>query len=120
MLKSTQGKDGGLGWSNGSGLQRGVWNKIVGTINRLHDSGVIQRNSFKMRVGDGAFTLFWKDHSTGQCPLMIRFPRLFLLERNKDCNISERWNGQNMIWNWIKPIKGGTSFTHMQLTIYNS
>nr|KAJ0211501.1 hypothetical protein LSAT_V11C400221850 [Lactuca sativa] len=50
----------------------GVWNKIVGSINELHERGIIPSNSLHKIVGDGVHTRFWKDAWCLDIPLMRR------------------------------------------------
>lgn len=42
------------------------------------------------RVGDEVSMAFCKDHCISDCPLMVRFPILFLLEGEQDFCIAHR------------------------------
>lgn len=74
-----------------------MWVKIICIINQLHDSCIILNNTIQKVIGDGASTLFWKDQWIGENTLMVRFSRLFIMETDKDCMISQRWNGATFI-----------------------
>ncbi|PWA53584.1 RNA-directed DNA polymerase, eukaryota, Reverse transcriptase zinc-binding domain protein [Artemisia annua] len=45
---------------------------------------------FKGKPGDGVYLLFWKDRWLGDTLLKDRWPRLYSLESNKNCSISDR------------------------------
>lgn len=49
------------------------------------------------------------------CPLMVRFLKLFLLEMEQDCYITQIWNNIAWRWNWNHLIMVGMVF----LTLYN-
>nr|GEX19632.1 RNA-directed DNA polymerase, eukaryota, reverse transcriptase zinc-binding domain protein [Tanacetum cinerariifolium] len=40
---------------------QGIWDKIIGSINHLHSTGVILHGLFKLKGGDGFNVRFWKD-----------------------------------------------------------
>lgn len=59
VVKFFHGRDGGFGTnSEGSGLKKGVWCKIIGTINPLYESDIIPRNAIKRKIGNGDSTDF--------------------------------------------------------------
>lgn len=101
VIKSIYGEEGGLGWTTGfRSRNKGIWKNILGTINSLHDKNIISLNSFSKRVGNGMHTKFWKEIWIGETPLMLRYPRLFSLELNKDCTVANRWSDNSGSWNW--------------------
>jgi len=55
-------------------------------------------------VGDGWNTLFWYDNWIGDIPLRFKFPRLFDLTVDKECNMEEMrrlsWGGDGRAWVW--------------------
>ncbi|PWA34062.1 RNA-directed DNA polymerase, eukaryota [Artemisia annua] len=56
----------------------------------------------RKRIGNGRNTQFWSDLWVGDQTLKERFPRVFVLERIKDCSIADRWCDDNWNWNWIR------------------
>ncbi|PWA95764.1 reverse transcriptase zinc-binding domain-containing protein [Artemisia annua] len=90
----------------------GVWARIVKSINSLNEKGTIPFSTLKRKVNDGTGTTFWHDSWICDTPLAIKFPRLFHLEINQDCLVSEKGNGE-WIWNWSRPIRGGTIGSHL-------
>nr|GEW26345.1 RNA-directed DNA polymerase, eukaryota, reverse transcriptase zinc-binding domain protein [Tanacetum cinerariifolium] len=54
---------------------------------------------FSTPMNFGNNTLFWKDQWCGSGQrLMDIFPRLFALESDKDCKVSDRWGLVNGVW----------------------
>ncbi|XP_071704208.1 uncharacterized protein [Rutidosis leptorrhynchoides] len=58
--------------------------------NAIEDCDVAFKNSFNKSIGDGKSTLFWKDNWCGSACLKDLFPRLYMLESNKDAMVSDR------------------------------
>ncbi|GKA94541.1 RNA-directed DNA polymerase, eukaryota, reverse transcriptase zinc-binding domain protein [Tanacetum coccineum] len=53
-------------------------------------------------VGCGTLIRFWKDTWQGNCPLCLRFNKLFLLEQDKDCLVIDRISNGQGCWNWSR------------------
>ncbi|KAL4559682.1 hypothetical protein LXL04_031825 [Taraxacum kok-saghyz] len=60
LIKSLYG-DGGSFHEVRSSNGCGVWSKIVGSINRLHDQHVVAASTMSRVLGDGQFISFWND-----------------------------------------------------------
>nr|GEZ23254.1 RNA-directed DNA polymerase, eukaryota, reverse transcriptase zinc-binding domain protein [Tanacetum cinerariifolium] len=97
----------------------GTWAKIMGTINHLHSSGIVPLNSIRFKVEDGSSIRFWKDTWLENGPIYIRYNRLFHLENNKDCFISQRIFIGSWEWDWCRPITMGRSKTEFDNLIIN-
>ncbi|GKB21028.1 hypothetical protein Tco_0854951 [Tanacetum coccineum] len=89
-------------------LFKSTWYRIVGSINSMHEKGLIPLSSMQRRVYNGASTKFWHDSWTGNSPFKIQFPRLFHLSLNKDYTVNECWNNG---WHleWSRNIINGTN-----------
>ncbi|GJV52409.1 RNA-directed DNA polymerase, eukaryota, reverse transcriptase zinc-binding domain protein [Tanacetum coccineum] len=87
---------------------KSTWYRIVGSINSMHEKGLIPLSSMQRRVNNGASTKFWHDSWTGNSPFKIQFPRLFHLSLNKDYTVNECWNNG---WHleWSRNIINGTN-----------
>nr|GEV07453.1 reverse transcriptase domain, reverse transcriptase zinc-binding domain protein [Tanacetum cinerariifolium] len=109
VIKSIHGAEAGMD-SNGC-QTNGLWAKIVGTINYLHSSDLVQFSSIKYKVGDDSLIRFWIDTWVGDSPLRDRFNRLFHLENSKECLIQDRFSNGSWSWDWIRPISSGRSYT---------
>ncbi|GJT81938.1 hypothetical protein Tco_1056280 [Tanacetum coccineum] len=80
---------------------KGVWNRIVGSINSMHEKGFIPHSSILRRVNNGTSTRFWHDTWTGTSSLKHQYPRLFHLALNKDCLVRDSWKTMGCILNGL-------------------
>lgn len=87
-------------------LGGGAWLRIIGSINRLHDSGIIPRSVMQKEIGDGRSTKFWIDNWIGPMAFKDIFKRLFYLESSPNCLVADRWN-EGWKWNWKRQFDGG-------------
>ncbi|GJU78052.1 RNA-directed DNA polymerase, eukaryota [Tanacetum coccineum] len=87
---------------------KGVWNRIVGSINSMHEKGFIPHSSILRRVNNGTSTRFWHDTWTGTSSLKHQYPRLFRLALNKDCLVRDCWNN-GWHFEWSRNISNGTN-----------
>ncbi|PWA95790.1 hypothetical protein CTI12_AA047100 [Artemisia annua] len=86
---------------------KGIWYRIVGSINSMHEKDFIPISSMQRRVNNGAATKFWHDTWTGRTSLKSQFPRLFRLSMNRDCMVRDCWdNGWHL--EWTRDISRGT------------
>ncbi|GJX17976.1 RNA-directed DNA polymerase, eukaryota [Tanacetum coccineum] len=87
---------------------KGVWNRIVGSINIMHEKGFIPHSSMQRRVNNGISTKFWYDTWAGTFSLRQQFPRLFRLTLNKDASVRDCWNnGWHLVWS--RNVSNGTN-----------
>ena len=58
---------------------------------------------------DGSWFKLWEDHWIGLCNLKTSYPRLFALEKTKNCKVKDRCSGDGsrMKWEWRRPIRDG-------------
>ncbi|GJV24060.1 RNA-directed DNA polymerase, eukaryota, reverse transcriptase zinc-binding domain protein [Tanacetum coccineum] len=98
IIRVLHGSEGGFD-PNGCAFN-GIWSKIVGTSNYLHTSSILPVDSIRYQVGCGSTIRFWKDTWLGSSPLQFRYNRLFRLDRNEDCLISDRISNGLWEWNW--------------------
>ncbi|PWA57055.1 RNA-directed DNA polymerase, eukaryota, Reverse transcriptase zinc-binding domain protein [Artemisia annua] len=87
----------------GTGLHKGVWANIQSGNNDIDKVGVHFSTSFYQKIGNGNTVRFWEDvWNTHGLPLKHVFPRLYALEIDKECLVSDRWKLVNTVWsgNW--------------------
>ncbi|GJW79943.1 RNA-directed DNA polymerase, eukaryota, reverse transcriptase zinc-binding domain protein [Tanacetum coccineum] len=104
VIKSLHGQKGGFGLNVSS--SKGIWSKIMGSSNFLHSNEIIPNDSIRYRVGCGSSIRFWKDLWIGNSPLYIRYNKLFRLDNEKDCFISDRFIDNQWSWNWSRAFLG--------------
>ncbi|XP_071688945.1 uncharacterized protein [Rutidosis leptorrhynchoides] len=92
IIRSVYGIDGGL--RSGDVLARlstsGVWNNIIFAGNQIEELQGPFKNSFKKAIGDGRFTTFWNEVWCGSNCFKNMFPRIYMLETNKEATIRDR------------------------------
>ncbi|PWA83353.1 reverse transcriptase domain, Reverse transcriptase zinc-binding domain protein [Artemisia annua] len=93
---------------------KGVWYRIVGSINSMHEKNIIPYSSMQRIVNNGASTKFWHDSWNGNSPLKFQFPRLYRLAMNKDCLVRDCWNNGWHI-EWVRTVSNGTNAHHLAI-----
>nr|KAJ0207945.1 hypothetical protein LSAT_V11C500283260 [Lactuca sativa] len=81
----------------------GVWQKIVGSINHLHESGLLPSNFMARVTGDGAPIRFWHDVWCLDVPIMV----LFALASNQNSLVRDYWSPTGWVFTWRRDIRGG-------------
>ncbi|PWA85227.1 RNA-directed DNA polymerase, eukaryota, Reverse transcriptase zinc-binding domain protein [Artemisia annua] len=66
------------------------WFQIAKLNEDLSVQGIDLHSLFKRKIGNGENTRFWIDKWVGNSPLCSAFPRLFRIESQKNCRVSER------------------------------
>ncbi|GJU60342.1 RNA-directed DNA polymerase, eukaryota, reverse transcriptase zinc-binding domain protein [Tanacetum coccineum] len=100
VVKAFHGHEGGFD-NNGCSF-KGTWANIFGSSNFLHSKGIILNNSFRFNAGCGTRILFWNDIWVGEAPLSIRYNRLYRLDLDKDCLITDLIINGQWHWNWSR------------------
>ncbi|GJS48540.1 RNA-directed DNA polymerase, eukaryota, reverse transcriptase zinc-binding domain protein [Tanacetum coccineum] len=96
---------------------QGVWGRIVGSINTMHEKGFIPHSSTQRQVNNGASTKFWYDTWVGNVSLQHQYPRLFRLALNRDYMIGDCWNNGWRL-DWSRHISSGMNANHLD-SLYN-
>ncbi|GKB51502.1 RNA-directed DNA polymerase, eukaryota, reverse transcriptase zinc-binding domain protein [Tanacetum coccineum] len=82
-------------------------------------------SSFVGEVGDGNDIRFWIDKWVGEVRLCDRFPRLYHLDRSKECRVAEKGNWVDNTWcwewDWVKNLRGRVckDFEELQVLLQN-
>ncbi|PWA37362.1 reverse transcriptase domain, Reverse transcriptase zinc-binding domain protein [Artemisia annua] len=98
VIAEIHGSSGGFDTMGGSN-NNSTWSSIVGSCNRIEHLGVPLNNLMVRKIYRGTQTLFWKDNWLNNLgPLKECFPRLFALERFKDCLVADRWVLEEGVW----------------------
>ncbi|GKB68652.1 RNA-directed DNA polymerase, partial [Tanacetum coccineum] len=62
------------------------------------------KGSLRCHLGNGSTIRFLKDIWFGDEPLCSRYNRLFCLDINENCSISDRFKDGSWYWQWSRPI----------------
>ncbi|GJS74599.1 RNA-directed DNA polymerase, eukaryota [Tanacetum coccineum] len=87
-------------------LRCSPWLDIVLEFKSLAFKG-IDLFSFVKKVGNGEDTSFWDDHWLTDSPLKIMYPRLFLLELNKQATIAYKLRDSSIVASFRREPRGG-------------
>lgn len=112
IITSIHGRDGGLGDDHQLSKHiSGPWKTIISLNHDLSKLNIDMSTVFVKQVGDGSSTRFWHDVWLGNSALKNAFPRIYLLETNRLCSISERCLGLNgphqFNWAWRREVRSG-------------
>ncbi|GKD00404.1 hypothetical protein Tco_1170678 [Tanacetum coccineum] len=88
LVKAIHGKDAGI--ANKRYSSQGTWANIVILSNVLHEKGILPIDTLRFKLGNGTSIRFWKDAWIGESLLYIRYNKLFHLDNNENCLISDR------------------------------
>ncbi|GJS45242.1 RNA-directed DNA polymerase, eukaryota, reverse transcriptase zinc-binding domain protein [Tanacetum coccineum] len=105
LIKAIHGSEAGF---DGKGCDTsGVWSSIVSTTNYLHSQNLLPKDTLKCHLENGSFIHFWKDLWLGNKPLCSRYNRLFHLDIDENCLISDQCNAGSWNWQWSRPVDSG-------------
>ncbi|GJW06898.1 putative RNA-directed DNA polymerase, eukaryota, reverse transcriptase zinc-binding domain protein [Tanacetum coccineum] len=90
-----------------------LWVKIMGSSNYLHSNAILPSDFIRFHVGGGTSIRFWKVLWTGISPLYLRYNRLFRLEQDKDCLISDRFKDNQWTRNWSRSFMGACNSAYI-------
>ncbi|PWA76520.1 reverse transcriptase domain, Reverse transcriptase zinc-binding domain protein [Artemisia annua] len=93
-------KLGGLGIGSILGLTWGfylsgyggssTWDAILSSVHILKSKGIDLLSYCIRKVGNGVSTRFWNDIWIGDQPLNSKFPRIYMLDNDRDCYVANR------------------------------
>ncbi|GJX45144.1 ribonuclease H-like domain-containing protein [Tanacetum coccineum] len=73
------------------------WVNIERAMKQLEVKGFHTDNFYRIKVGIGDKTSFWRDQWLGDRPLMEQFPRLFTLDPDPDAKVVERNSPEKLL-----------------------
>lgn len=88
LITSIYGEATGLGYAPLC-VTNGIWSAIIQAKQDIEGAGVQFEQHFRRLVGNGCSIRFWLDVWIGEMSLASRFRRLYALELNKDCFLTD-------------------------------
>jgi hypothetical protein len=67
-----------------------TWSAILSSVRRLKQKGIDLLSFCTCKIGNGVSTRFWEDSWCGNQPLKLVFPRIYMLESDRDSSIATR------------------------------
>ncbi|KAL7617107.1 hypothetical protein Lser_V15G02675 [Lactuca serriola] len=80
----------------------GVWNNIARVKSELVKRDIPMSAIIRRTINYREETLFWSDDWLGNGPLKLRFPKLYTLESQKKCKISDHIYDGGFSWSWSR------------------
>lgn len=100
---------------------KGVWGGIIKAGMAIQSLEIPLHSAFIRKIGSGTKIKFWTDNWLGQFCLTEKFPRLFALESEQTCMLSQKivrvGDNCSCIWTWRINPRGGREETDLQLLI---
>ncbi|PWA81455.1 RNA-directed DNA polymerase, eukaryota [Artemisia annua] len=90
------------GQFEGGASKKGTWANITKLDEELQQLNILFTSLFSRKIGKRDSVNFWADEWIGDLNLANMFPRLYALELEKDCSLSERLIrvGETFTWSW--------------------
>ncbi|GJX62887.1 RNA-directed DNA polymerase, eukaryota, reverse transcriptase zinc-binding domain protein [Tanacetum coccineum] len=95
VVKEIHGQEGGLGSGRVLKYSHSPWSSMINLVAQLKDKGIDLLGFCKRSVGNGNTTKFWIDSWCGDRPLRDIYPRIYVLDQNKDCLVAQRYDVQD-------------------------
>ena len=92
VIREIHGIDGGIGSSRAGKSTHSPWNCIIQSVSKLQAKGIDLLALCTRAVGDGRSISFWEESWCVGRSLKEKFPRVYALEVNKSCKVSQRIN----------------------------
>lgn len=102
VVKAIYGKD--AGFDHMPSTDKRIWRNLVGSINHLHDSCIVPKDTLKYKVGYGTKVIFWMDKWISDGPLALRYNRLYRLDVQTFCFIKDRFINREWQMQWKRPM----------------
>ncbi|PWA52848.1 reverse transcriptase domain, Reverse transcriptase zinc-binding domain protein [Artemisia annua] len=100
VVKAIHGDDTGIDLKGC--IFNGTWANIVKSYSMLQSKDIIPMHTLRHKVGNGSSIRFWKDNWIGNGSLSSKYNRLFHLEVDANCLLSDRLSNGSWSWNWSR------------------
>ncbi|PWA79808.1 hypothetical protein CTI12_AA201500 [Artemisia annua] len=117
IIKSIHGVHAGLNETLIHQKGSGTWKDISKIVVNMHMQQLIPHSVIKRNIGNGENTFFWLDLWVGSHPLIVAYPRLYALEVNKSCSVTDRRVANNWVLDWFSNIRPKNSDTEVNKEI---
>ncbi|GJY60414.1 RNA-directed DNA polymerase, eukaryota, reverse transcriptase zinc-binding domain protein [Tanacetum coccineum] len=90
VIKIIYELNGGIFDGSVPGSSKSTWGAILSSIKHLKQKGIDLLSLCIQKLGNGVSTWFWEDTWCGDQSLKAQFPRIYLLDTDRGCNIANR------------------------------
>ncbi|GKC83397.1 RNA-directed DNA polymerase, eukaryota, reverse transcriptase zinc-binding domain protein [Tanacetum coccineum] len=84
------GADGGIQNASNRCSNCTTWCAVLHFISRIKAQGMDLFSLCIRTIGNGVSTWFWEDIWCGNQPLKIQFPRMYMLDKDRNCSVASR------------------------------
>nr|GEX21179.1 RNA-directed DNA polymerase, eukaryota, reverse transcriptase zinc-binding domain protein [Tanacetum cinerariifolium] len=106
VIKGIHGIDGNIG-RKVSNQHPSLWLDIIKEVNLLQNCGIDLMSFLHRRMGNGEDTLFWDDKWRGDIILKTSFPRVYLLETQKNITVANKLSHSELFSSFRRLSRGG-------------
>nr|GEY03161.1 RNA-directed DNA polymerase, eukaryota, reverse transcriptase zinc-binding domain protein [Tanacetum cinerariifolium] len=99
-----------------------TWGAILSSIKKLKQKGLDLISFYVRKIGNGESTSFWNDVWLGSMPLKSQFPRVYILDIDRNCFITNRVPLKDWSYVFRRHPRGGVEafqFVALQYAIRN-
>ncbi|GKC96748.1 RNA-directed DNA polymerase, eukaryota, reverse transcriptase zinc-binding domain protein [Tanacetum coccineum] len=111
VIKSIHGLHGGIHDVRSSNTS--TWSTILSSVRRLKQKGIDLLSFCTRKIGNGVYTRFWEDSWCGNQPLKLAFPRIYMLDYDRDCSIATRLSIIDSCSALRRPPRGGAELAQL-------
>ncbi|PWA34615.1 RNA-directed DNA polymerase, eukaryota, Reverse transcriptase zinc-binding domain protein [Artemisia annua] len=107
VIKDLYGEYGGIFNDSMQRLSLSPWSGILSSVKSLKDKGIDLLSLCIRKLGNGISIRFWDEIWCGNSPLKNLFPRIYMLDNDRGCNVASRVSLQD--WSYVlrRTVRGG-------------
>ncbi|GJY95555.1 RNA-directed DNA polymerase, eukaryota, reverse transcriptase zinc-binding domain protein [Tanacetum coccineum] len=99
VIKGIYGRTGGIFDEHIHRSSQSPWSGILSMVKSIKQKGIDLMSLCNQKLGNGESAQFWDDIWCGNQALKSKFPRIYMLDNDKGCNVSKRlsmhdWSSQ--------------------------
>ncbi|GKD66167.1 hypothetical protein Tco_1308275, partial [Tanacetum coccineum] len=90
VIKGIYGRTGGIFDEHIHRSSQSPWSGILSMVKSIKQKGIDLMSLCNQKLGNGESAQFWDDIWCGNQALKSKFPRIYMLDNDKGCNVSKR------------------------------
>ncbi|GJX01697.1 RNA-directed DNA polymerase, eukaryota, reverse transcriptase zinc-binding domain protein [Tanacetum coccineum] len=106
VIKAIHETDGKIGSSANANFSS-IWVDIIREVEKIKMHGIDLVSFIKKKIGNGVNTLLWEEKWCEDIELRELFPRLYMLEDNKDISVATKLNDSSLLSSFRRVPRGG-------------
>ena len=122
VIKNIYGSHGGINDTSSNRLSHSTWGSILSSVQCIKQKGIDLFSHCVRKIRDGVSTKFWEDTWCRGQPLKSQFPRIYMLDMDRNSSIANRLSLQDLSSAFRRQPRGGVEmaqFSDLQSMIAN-